>query len=138
MEKLTNFTRLRLDFVPDDPVKTEGTDLMFTFNDLHVHRRSSIPVDGADAGQAVVLTHSLQQQPVSDLPGKHGGVGVFQMQDGLHDSGSGHFGLRASNHSWSDAPRLIVPESTVLICHLHFNTAYSLINIDTDVNRVSV
>lgn len=76
--------------------------------------RSSVPIDGADAGHTVVVAHSLQEQPVSDLPGEHGGVGVFQIQDHLHNSGSGHFGLRASNQSWSDAPCFIVPESTML------------------------
>lgn len=94
--------------------------------------RSSVPVDGADAGHAVVVTHSLQQQPVSDLPGEHGGVGVFQMQDSLYNSGSGHFGLRASNHSWYDASCLIVPEFTVLISAIYIGS----INIDADVIHV--
>lgn len=78
--------------------------------------RSSVPVDGADAGHTFTVTHSLQQQPVSDLPSEHGGVGVFQMQDHLHNSGRGHFGLGASNHSRSDASCLIVPGFTILIC----------------------
>lgn len=118
-DKLTNFTRLRLDFVSDNPVKTEGNHSTLTFNDPCCHaqhiRSSSLPVDGADAGHAVMVTHLLQQQPVSDLPGEYVGVGVFQVQDHLHNSGSGHFGLRASNQSWSDASCLIVPEFTILI-----------------------
>lgn len=80
-----------------------------------INLRSSVPVDGADAGHTVLVTDSIQQQPVSDLPGEHGGVGVFQIQDGLHNSGSGHFGLRASDHAWSDASCIIVPASTMLI-----------------------
>lgn len=75
----------------------------------------SVPVDGADAGHTVLVTHLLQQQPVSDLPGKHGGVVVFQLEDLLHNLGSGHFGLRAPDQSGSDASCLIVPEQTMSI-----------------------
>lgn len=75
----------------------------------------TVPVDGTDAGHTVLVTHLLQQQPVSDLPGEHGGVVVFQLEDLLHNSGSGHFGLRAPDQSGSDASCLIVPEQTMSI-----------------------
>lgn len=74
-----------------------------------------IPVDGADAGHTVLVTHLLQHQPVSDLPGEHGGIVVFQLEDLLHNSGSGHFGFRAPNQSRSDASCLIIPEETMSI-----------------------
>lgn len=77
--------------------------------------RSYAPVDGADAGQTFVATHSLQQQPVSDLPGEHGGVDVFQMQDRLHNSRCGNFGLGSSNHSWANASCLVVPGFRILL-----------------------
>lgn len=54
---------------------------------------SSVPIDGADTGHTVIAAHLLQEQTVSDLPGEHGGMGVLQIQDHLHNSGSGHFGL---------------------------------------------
>lgn len=75
----------------------------------------TVPIDGADAGHTVLVTHLLQQQPVSNLPGEHGGVVVFQLEDLLHNLGSGHFGLRAPDQSGSDASCLIVPEQTMSI-----------------------
>lgn len=75
----------------------------------------TVPVDGADAGHTVLVTHLLQQQPVSDLPSEHGGVVVFQLEDLLDNLGSGHFGLRAPDQSGSDASCLIVPEHTMSI-----------------------
>lgn len=117
IEYLTNFIGVRLHFVSDDSAKTQrelAQRSHCVVKHIEIKLRSSVPVDGADAGCAVLVTHSLQQQPVSDLPGEHGGVGVFQIQDRLHNSGGGHFGLRASDHSWSDASCLIVPASTML------------------------
>lgn len=113
---LTNFTRLRVDFVSDDPVKTEGLHSTLVLMICVVKNSLLLPVDGADAGHAVMVAHSLQQQLVSDLPGEHAGVGVFQTHDHLHNAGSGHFGLRASNQSWSNAACLIVPKLTIMSC----------------------
>ena len=62
-----------------------------------------------------MVAHALQHQSVSDLPGEHGGVVVFQLQNPSHNSGSGHFGLRTTDQARSDASRLIVPEETKLI-----------------------
>lgn len=121
-ERLTIFARLRLEFVSNDPEKNTEMALkspivVVKFNHAHkyTHKPTQthtlvVPVDGADAGHAHVITHSLQQQPVSYLPGEHGGVGVFQMQYRLHHSGYSHFRFRASNHPWSDTPCLIVPK----------------------------
>lgn len=81
----------------------------------HQVRGGPVPVDGADAGNTVHVTHPLQQQPVSDLPGKQGGVAVFQVEDRLHNRWGGNFRLWAPNHSWSDAPCLVVPEFTILV-----------------------
>lgn len=116
--KLTNFTRLSLDFVSNDPAETEVHSITLAIMTCvlkHTDMKSPVPVNGADAWHAFVVTHTLQQQPVSDLPGEHGGVSVFQVQDSFHNSGCGHFGLGASNHSWSDASCLIVPGLTIRI-----------------------
>lgn len=78
-----------------------------------LRRRPCVPVDGADAGHTFPVAHLLQQQSVSDLPGEHGGVAAFQMQDRLHNSRCGYFGFRAPDHSWSDAPSLVVPDLTI-------------------------
>ncbi len=67
------------------------------------------PVDWADAGHAVIVTHSLCQQSVSDLPGKHGGVLAFVISDFVDDFGCSNLWFGASDHPWSDAACLIVP-----------------------------
>lgn len=70
---------------------------------------SDYPVDGADAGHTFVVAYALQEQPVSDLPGKKRGVGVFQMQNHLNHFGCGNLGLGSTNYPWPDASCLIVP-----------------------------
>ena len=67
------------------------------------------PVDGADTGHSVVVTDALGQEPVSDLPGKHGRVLPLVIPDLLHHLGGGHLGLRAPYHSRPDAASLVVP-----------------------------
>lgn len=59
----------------------------------HQVRGGPVPVDGADAGHTVPVTHPLQQQPVLDLPGEQGGVAVFQVEDRSHNRWGGNFGL---------------------------------------------
>lgn len=80
-----------------------------------VKEEACAPVDGADAGHTFPVAHLIQQQSVSDLPGEHGWIAAFQMQDRLHHGRCAYFGFGASDHSWSDAPCLVVPEFTILI-----------------------
>lgn len=51
------------------------------------------PVDGADTGHSVVVTHTLSQEPVPDLPGEHGWVLPLVVPDLLHHLGGGHLRL---------------------------------------------
>lgn len=67
------------------------------------------PVDGADTRHSVIVTDALGQQPVPDLPGKHGGVLALVVPDLLHHLGGGHLGLRATYHPRPDAASLVVP-----------------------------
>lgn len=67
------------------------------------------PVDGADTGHSVVVTDALGQEPVSDLPGKHGRVLPLVVSNLLHHLGGGYLGLGAPYHSRSDATSLVVP-----------------------------
>lgn len=78
-------------------------------NILTVHTHTHTPVDWADTGHAVIVTHSLCQQSVSDLPGKHGGVLAFVISDFVDDFGCSNLWFGASDHPWSDAACLIVP-----------------------------
>ena len=70
---------------------------------------SLLPVDRADTGHSVVVTDTLSQEPVSDLPGKHGRVLPFVVSNLLHHLGGGHLRLRAPYHSRPDASSLVVP-----------------------------
>lgn len=67
-----------------------------------------LPVDGAHAGHCVAVTHSLGQEPVSDLPGKHGGVLPLVLGYLLHHLGCGYLGLGPTNDPRLDAASLIV------------------------------
>lgn len=73
------------------------------------------PVNGADAGHGVAVTHSLRQQSVPDFPGEHGGVLPLVLRDLLHDLRGGHFGLGAPDHTGLDAARLVVAEDDLII-----------------------
>ncbi len=68
-----------------------------------------VPVDGADTGDAVVVTHSLGQEPVPDLPGKHGGVLAFVIGDLVDHFGSSNLWFGSPDYPGADAARFIVP-----------------------------
>lgn len=66
------------------------------------------PVDGADAGDAVVVTHSLGQEPVPDLPGKHGGILAFVIGDLVDHFGSSNLWFGSPDYPGADAARFVV------------------------------
>lgn len=70
---------------------------------------SLLPIDGADTGHSVIVADPLSQEPVSDLPGKHGRVLTLVVSNLLHHLGGGHLGLGAPYHSRPDAASLVVP-----------------------------
>lgn len=67
------------------------------------------PVDGRDAGHCVIVTDSLSQEPVPDLPGEHSWVLSLVFSNLVHHFGRRYFGLGAANHSRLDAASLVVP-----------------------------
>jgi len=71
--------------------------------------KQNLPVDGADAGDAVVVAHSLGQEPVPDLPGEHGGVLAFVIGDLVDHFGSSNLWFGSPDHPGADAARLVVP-----------------------------
>lgn len=75
----------------------------------HTFTQTVVPVDGADTGDAVVVTHSLGQQPVPDLPGKHGGVLAFVIGDLVDHFGSSNLWFGSPDYPGADAARFIVP-----------------------------
>lgn len=71
--------------------------------------KTAVPVDGADTGNAVVVAHSLGEQPVPDLPGKHGGVLAFVIGDLVNDFGSSNLWFGSPDYPGADTARFIVP-----------------------------
>lgn len=69
----------------------------------------AVPVDGADAGDAVVVTNSLSQKPVPDLPGKHGGVLAFVIGDLVDHFGCSNLWFGAPDYPGADTARFVVP-----------------------------
>lgn len=72
-------------------------------------RRTILPVDGADTGDAVIVTHSLCQEPVPDLPGKHGGVLAFVICDLVDHFGSSNLWFGSPDYPGADTACFIVP-----------------------------
>lgn len=70
------------------------------------------PIDRADTGHILLITHIIAQQPVPDLPSKHGGVVLLVLTDGLYHTRGRHLRLRAADHTRLDGARLIVSEMT--------------------------
>lgn len=68
-----------------------------------------VPVDGADAGDAVVVADPLGEESVPDLPGKHGGVLAFVIGNLVDHFGCSNLWFGAADHTGPDAARLIVP-----------------------------
>ena len=68
-----------------------------------------VPVDGANAGDAVVVTHSLGQEPVTDLPGKHGGILAFVIGDLVDHFGCSNLWFGSPDYPGADTARFIVP-----------------------------
>ena len=69
----------------------------------------TVPVDAGHTGHIILVAHVLRQQPVADLPRKHGGVLAFVLGDGVHDVRRGHLGLAAADDARLEAARLIKP-----------------------------
>ena len=57
------------------------------------------PVDRADTGYVVLVADALGQEPVSDLPGEHGGVVFLVLGDGIDHVGRRYLGLTSANHT---------------------------------------
>lgn len=78
---------------------------------LASHSHPPLPVDGTHTGYRVIVTHSLCQQPVPDLPGKHGGILAFIFSDFFHHFGRGNLWFGSSDYPRLDASSLIIPRT---------------------------
>ena len=68
-----------------------------------------LPVNAGDTWNILLVTDSLCQQSVSDLPGEHGGVLLLVFTDGVHYRRCGHLGLTAAYNSGFVVASFIVP-----------------------------
>ena len=67
-----------------------------------------LPVNGADAGNILLVANAFGQEPVSDLPGEHGGILALVVGDGVDDVGRGHLGFAPANHARLEAASFVV------------------------------
>lgn len=68
-----------------------------------------LPVDGADTGDTVIVTNSLSQEPVPNLPGKHGGILAFVIGDLVDHFGCSNLWFGSPDYPRADAACFIVP-----------------------------
>lgn len=87
--------------------KTESLAHRLLINDW-----DSSPVYGGDAGDGVVITDAIRQQPVPDLPGEHGGILAFIVRYFIHHLRRGHFRFGSSDDSRLYASSLIISAET--------------------------
>ena len=66
------------------------------------------PVDAGHARHAVLVADALRQQPVSDLPGEHGGILLLVFTDGIHHWRRGHLGFAAAYNPRLEVASLVV------------------------------
>ena len=65
-------------------------------------------IDRRDTWNTVLITDTLRQQPVPDLPGEHGGVLLLVLADGIHNVGGCHLGFASPYHSRLEVARLVI------------------------------
>lgn len=73
-----------------------------------------LPVYRTDAGHRVAVTHTLSQEPVSNLPGEHGGILTLVLCYFVHHFWSSHLRLGASDHTRFYAPCLVVSGTGII------------------------
>ena len=67
------------------------------------------PVDAGHAGHAVLVADALRQQPISDLPGEHGGILLLVFTDGIDYGRRGHLGFAAAYNPGFVVASFIIP-----------------------------
>ena len=68
-----------------------------------------LPVNAGDTRNILLVADSLRQQPVSDLPGEHGGVLLLVFTDGINYRRRGHLGFAAAYNSGFIVSGFIIP-----------------------------
>ena len=74
-----------------------------------------LPVNAGDTGNILLVADPLRQQPVSDLPGEHGGVLLLVFTDGVHHGRRGNLGLAAAYDSGFIVSSLVIPAAEKML-----------------------
>ena len=67
-----------------------------------------LPVNAGHTGNILLVADPLRQQPVSDLPGEHGGVIFLVLRNGLHYARRGYLGFAPSNDARLEVACLVI------------------------------
>ena len=68
------------------------------------------PVYAGNTRYILLTAHSLCEQAISDLPGKHSGVLLLVLADRVHHMGGRHLRFAAPYHTCLEVSRLVEPE----------------------------
>ena len=69
---------------------------------------SYLPVNTGDTRDILLVADPLRQQPVSDLPGEHGGVLLLVLGNGLHNAWSCYLGFAAAYNARLEVASLVI------------------------------
>ena len=79
---------------------------------LHVllsHDIFDLPVNGANTRHIIMSAYAFAEKPVSNFPGKHGGVILLVLCNRINNMGRGYFGFTATDHTGFVIASLIEP-----------------------------
>jgi hypothetical protein len=69
----------------------------------------SLPVNGANTRHIIMSAYAFAEKPVSNFPGKHGGVILLVLCNRIYNMGRGYFGFAATDHTGFVIASLIEP-----------------------------
>ena len=58
-----------------------------------------LPVNGANTRHIIMSAYAFAEKPVSNFPGKHGGVIFLVLCNRINNMGRGYFGFTATDHT---------------------------------------
>ena len=68
-----------------------------------------LPVNGANTRHIIMSAYAFAEKPVSNFPGKHGGVILLVLCNRINNMGRGYFGFTATDHTGFVIASLIEP-----------------------------
>ena len=77
-------------------------------NTVHIYF-FDLPVNGANTRHIIMSAYAFAEKPVSNFPGKHGGVILLVLCNRINNMGRGYFGFAATDHTGFVIASLIEP-----------------------------